>query len=557
LEIIIFVGVGLSGDNNSTLPQRGPGNKFEINADQNSFDFSGIDQSGLRFRQLTSASAPVTPAPSPNMLSVNADGDVILVPGLGGAGAFNGTSIDGTTNQVQFGQDAVAGSGADLQNDRDVPMNNFDLYFTDPVNIDSKRNNVAIGIVYPLTAPSPARLTVEKSTLPEQIDDAIAGEFTAWAGTTNYSGKCIGVFGKALHSNYSTYEMTGGKFEAKGSTNLGVYAVWGRGEGDRRVWGGKFEAAGGTLSARTIGVEGLAKGAPFNNGVYGYTALIGGTLNYAVYGDLGIMGPIPPPCVVLPCPPVTFPDAAGYFNGDMVSTTSFYSLSDGSFKSNIQDIENPMAIISQLNPKSYTFSHELHPSMQMPTGSHYGLISQDVETILPGLVKNCVHPARYDSLGNEIYSEIDFKAVNYTELIPFLIAAVKEQQQTIEEMQALIANLGGGGNRQGRPGDNEGEQGNRNSIDVELQNAKSIILNVAVPNPFAEHTVITYFITDDVSKAQIMFYDNTGNILKTVDVNEKGAGQINVFAHDLSSGIYSYSLIADGKLIETKKMVKQ
>jgi hypothetical protein len=40
-----------------------------------------------------------------------------------------------------------------------------------------------------------------------------------------------------------------------------------------------------------------------------------------------------------------------------------------------------------------------------------------------------------------------------------------------------------------------------------------------------------------------------------VDVKEKGKGQLNVFAADLSSGVYTYSLIADGKLIETKKMV--
>ncbi len=65
------------------------------------------------------------------------------------------------------------------------------------------------------------------------------------------------------------------------------------------------------------------------------------------------------------------------------------------------------------------------------------------------------------------------------------------------------------------------------------------------------------FITDDVNKAQIIFYDNSGTVLKTVDINDKGAGQINVYAPDLSSGVYSYSLIADGKLIETKKMVKQ
>lgn len=140
------------------------------------------------------------------------------------------------------------------------------------------------------------------------------------------------------------------------------------------------------------------------------------------------------------------------------------------------------------------------------------------------------------------------------EVIPFLIAAVKEQHQTIQAMQAQLDNCCNAGNRQSNP--NNSEQGNSSFIDVELKNSKSIILNQNVPNPFAEQTTISYFLTDDVRKAQIFFYDSKGVILKIVDINEKGAGQLNVYASDLSSGNYTYSLIADGKLVETKKMVK-
>ncbi|MES2592930.1 MAG: hypothetical protein V4608_13695 [Bacteroidota bacterium] len=31
----------------------------------------------------------------------------------------------------------------------------------------------------------------------------------------------------------------------------------------------------------------------------------------------------------------------------------------------------------------------------------------------------------------------------------------------------------------------------------------------------------------------------------------------NVFASDLSSGIYTYTLVVDGKVVEAKKMIKQ
>jgi hypothetical protein len=52
-----------------------------------------------------------------------------------------------------------------------------------------------------------------------------------------------------------------------------------------------------------------------------------------------------------------------------------------------------------------------------------------------------------------------------------------------------------------------------------------------------------------------MFYDNNGRVLKTVVINERGRGSMQVYASNLSSGIYTYSLVADGKLIDTKKMV--
>lgn len=93
--------------------------------------------------------------------------------------------------------------------------------------------------------------------------------------------------------------------------------------------------------------------------------------------------------------------------------------------------------------------------------------------------------------------------------------------------------------------------------DVELSNKNSIVLNQNVPNPFAEQTTITYYLPDNVKRAQIQFFEQSGKIIKTVDLIEKGKGKLNVFANDLSNGIYTYSLIIDGNTIETKKMIKQ
>ncbi len=94
-------------------------------------------------------------------------------------------------------------------------------------------------------------------------------------------------------------------------------------------------------------------------------------------------------------------------------------------------------------------------------------------------------------------------------------------------------------------------------MNVLLSKTNTIILNQNVPNPFAESTMITYSIPDPFSKAQIVFRAINGEAIKTVDIKTAGKGQINVYANDISSGIYTYTMVVDGKQIETKKMIKQ
>ena len=40
-------------------------------------------------------------------------------------------------------------------------------------------------------------------------------------------------------------------------------------------------------------------------------------------------------------------------------------------------------------------------------------------------------------------------------------------------------------------------------------------------------------------------------------ITQRGEGSLSFFASNLSTGIYSYSLLADGRVVDTKKMVCQ
>ena len=134
---------------------------------------------------------------------------------------------------------------------------------------------------------------------------------------------------------------------------------------------------------------------------------------------------------------------AGYFNGSVYSTGT-YNGSDLRLKENITDFPHAMNIISELRPKKYQYRQDgNYKLMNLPQGEHYGLIAQEVERILPGLVKDSKFETR-DGKPNATKEDIrnsetiNFKALNYTELIPIIIKGMQEQQLLIEKQQQQI-----------------------------------------------------------------------------------------------------------------------
>lgn len=77
-----------------------------------------------------------------------------------------------------------------------------------------------------------------------------------------------------------------------------------------------------------------------------------------------------------------------------------------------------------------------------------------------------------------------------------------------------------------------------------------------IPNPFNEHTQIPFYLPSTVKAASIQFTDSRGSIIKSIEINDRGKGVIHIAAVELNSAVYNYTLIADGKVIDTKRMVK-
>ena len=75
------------------------------------------------------------------------------------------------------------------------------------------------------------------------------------------------------------------------------------------------------------------------------------------------------------------------------------------------------------------------------------------------------------------------------------------------------------------------------------------------PNPFYQNTMIEYFISKEVQDAKIQITSTTGKVLGTVVINEIGKGQVTIKASTYPTGTYYYSLVLDGQVMETKRMV--
>jgi hypothetical protein len=139
------------------------------------------------------------------------------------------------------------------------------------------------------------------------------------------------------------------------------------------------------------------------------------------------------------------------------------------------------------------------------------------------------------------------KAVDYDGMIPVLLQCIKEQQIRIEALEASVNEL--------TPTSKQSSPKRLASTSKAIDTKEGNILYQNTPNPFNQSTVIEYLVNESVSDAKICIYNMNGVQLKSIKITENGAGRITINSKDLKAGMYLYSLITDGSLVDTKKMV--
>jgi hypothetical protein len=115
-----------------------------------------------------------------------------------------------------------------------------------------------------------------------------------------------------------------------------------------------------------------------------------------------------------------------YVEGAAYASGNWWT-SDIRYKENIAPIESPLSKVLNIKGVSFNWKVEQFKQKGFPTGRHYGVISQDIEKVLPNVIKQGVDGE---------------KCVSYTELVPLLIEAVKEQQAEIEGLKTELQSKG-------------------------------------------------------------------------------------------------------------------
>ena len=125
-----------------------------------------------------------------------------------------------------------------------------------------------------------------------------------------------------------------------------------------------------------------------------------------------------------------------YATGDV---TAYYS--DIRLKTVVGEIENPVDIIKSIETFKYTHNDIARENGFEGNAVQVGVSAQSVEAVLPEVVKHA--PFDIESVDGENTSKSGewYKTVQYDRLVPVLIAAMKEQQSTIEQQQVQIDKL--------------------------------------------------------------------------------------------------------------------
>jgi len=224
--------------------------------------------------------------------------------------------------------------------------------------------------------------------------------------------------------------------------------------------------------------------------------------------------------------------------GGKVSWSTF---SDGRFKKDVKEDVSGLEFINQLRPVSYTLDENaIDKFLRIPdslqsynTASRKiavrqtGFIAQEVEAIIKktGYIFHGVEAPQ---------NERDHYAIRYAEFVVPLVKAVQELSKEVEVLKQQLAN-------------SEKIGGTEPPVEA--------ILSQNTPNPFSRDTEIKISLPETTRQASLIIYTLEGKQLKVIPIRDRGNTAVTIPGNEMSHGMYLYTLIVDGRPVDTKRMI--
>ena len=129
-----------------------------------------------------------------------------------------------------------------------------------------------------------------------------------------------------------------------------------------------------------------------------------------------------------------------------IYATNFVTVSDRRTKDNIKDISYGLEEILKLKPVSFDYNKQLKKQKKYNISSNLmkqklGFIAQDVEKILPEVVKTHDWKVTDESSRTVEYLENNIYGIMYSDVVPVTVKAIQEQQLQIKNQDKKIKNL--------------------------------------------------------------------------------------------------------------------
>ena len=410
----------------------------------------------------------------------------------------------------------------------------------------------AVGIGTNLSGGAAAKLNVRATTFNTGVQVDVINTGNAFGAIINSAGNGASVRGVQVTTSGTSTVAHAGDFISNDASPTALGAL---GE----ATAGSFYSQGVTGRSRSNGT--------YNLGVVGESRS-SGTSNVGVYASQGTGSFINPPIGNIGVfassqnqDTTISTNWAGYFRGNVMVTGAgvipggVWSSSDENIKENITDLPNGLEVITQLNPKSYDYQADALPQVGLPAGQQYGFLAQELEQVIPEAVKDITYQTQLDSVGQVVYPAVSSKIVNTATVIPFHVAAVKEQQATIDQQNTRMAELEDRINQCcAANGNGMAPQNGERSTSAESNVQEQRLL--IIPNPVADLTTLEYYVPK-AGQVSLQVSTNDGKPVEVLREEKAEAGAYNYAWNTtkLAAGTYFCTFMLDGAVV-VKRAVK-